>query len=103
MNIREILDRLHRMTALRMTGIALPVRWSRLERFGPLWLSTVSLQLGETNYVTGFAVDRDRRILPIKVLMEALETLAVRDHALSLQSRTGMAAHFTAEEARATA
>jgi ribosomal protein S12 methylthiotransferase accessory factor YcaO len=48
-------------------------------------------------------VDRSRRMVPIKSLMEALECLAYHDANHGAQSRSGMAAHFDLRQAKVKA
>jgi hypothetical protein len=106
-----ILDYLYRVTALRMTGaheIDVPIRWGEVEKVGPCWASgtNIGLKYKEGDLwtpIVGFGIDRSRRMVPIKSLMEALECLAYHDARHNAQSRSGMAAHFDLEKAKVKA
>jgi hypothetical protein len=108
MKFGNLLDYLYRITALRMTGaydIAAPIRWGAVEKVGPCWASGTNIGLqypsgDQWTPIVGFGIDRSRRMVPLKSLMEALECLAYHDARHNAQSRSGMAAHFDLPRAK---
>lgn len=96
---QDLQNYLYRAAAVQLTGIQLPTVWGPLDRVGNTWLGGVVVQNGKKMY-RGSASDSSRRILPIRALMEALETMAIYRTGLDLQSRTGLAAAFSEKEAR---
>lgn len=110
MSLNTWMDRygvpLFRRVALRSVGADSPSTWTQMERMGGYWLQMVMLesQVGEAKVKgKGFAMDKSRRVVCIKALMEALEQLAYIDAGLTLQSRNGIAADYSREAAVDTA
>lgn len=102
--LRRWTDRRFQETATRMTGIDFPVHWTGIERVGARSIVLAELCPPDLpSGIRGYAVDRKRPILMVKALMEGLESVAIRDAGLELQSRTGMAAHFREVDARESA
>jgi YcaO cyclodehydratase, ATP-ad Mg2+-binding len=94
-----------------MTGaerIEVPIRWGAVEKIGPCWASGTNIGLryetgDQWTPIVGFGIDRSRRMVPLKSLMEALECLAYHDARHNAQSRSGMAAHFDLSRAKVKA
>ncbi len=99
----KLLDWFFRQTALKMAGVTLETSWRTLTRIGPAWAGFVSVKLGPNQDFLGGAVDESRRVQAIRCLMEALESVAITQSNLDLQSRTGLSANFSEESAKAGA
>lgn len=92
----------------RLLGISshFSVTWSAPERIRgvpDLFANLVWVKDENGKKFSGFAVDSAPARLVVKAMMESLESLALEDAGLKVQSRTGVAAHFDEASARDSA
>lgn len=103
LKIQSLMHHFYKATAVKLVGLDLKTIWTPLQEFGKTKVCGAMVELPGKRTIIGYAFDTNPRLLPIKALMEALESVAIEDSGMQVNSRSGIAARFTQHEAQEAA